>query len=396
MMKLIFSEPVVVAAGPDSREAGWGPYQFPALYRLADGRIVYTFNTGADNATEYGFELGCCVSEDNGATWQRARERDFYTQTGVLLPNGDRVRFDEPMSIPLEGLTLPEPIGVSGLKKHTVHLLEQVDPAICWKGWRMVRIHDGKAEEEEVTLNWKNRFVISTGQVLIPPMARGRLRLAPDGALWMPDYNSAGVDPEKGFVSPYHCNYTARSVDNGRTWELMHFMPFDPEYFEDPEAARWEGFNENDIGFMPDGSMIRLVRTFGQKGRSALMQIVRSEDGGHTWTKPETFSDHGVWPCLLTLECGVTLASYGRPGLAIRATEDPSGRVWEDPIEMFDLTTISKEAGVKMLERGTCGYSDMIPLSENTAALAYSDFTVKDDHGIPRKTMMFRTITVEK
>ena len=39
-MKLQISEPVIISMGPDSRTAGWGPYQFPDLFFLPDGRLM--------------------------------------------------------------------------------------------------------------------------------------------------------------------------------------------------------------------------------------------------------------------------------------------------------------------------------------------------------------------
>ena len=38
-MRIILSEPIVVAMGPESATTGWGPYQFPELVKLKDGRF---------------------------------------------------------------------------------------------------------------------------------------------------------------------------------------------------------------------------------------------------------------------------------------------------------------------------------------------------------------------
>jgi hypothetical protein len=95
---------------------------------------------------------------------------------------------------------------------------------------------------------------------------------------------------------------------------------------------------------------------------------------------------------MVTLKCGVTLATFGRPGIVLRATDDPSGKTWEDPIYLVK----PKDRPWKTMEdQATCGYTNLIALDEKTAGLVYSDFTVKDADGVPRKTMMFRTITVE-
>ena len=43
----------------------------------------------------------------------------------------------------------------------------------------------------------------------------------------------------------------------------------------------------------------------------------------------------------------------------------------------------------------TCSYTDLGPLDDHTAGMIYSDFTVKDAEGKMRKSILFRTITVE-
>lgn len=390
-MKVIFSEPTLVAMGPDSRTAYWGPYQFPTVWKLEDGRLVYTFSADADSEAAYNAEQGCRVSEDMGKTWKPARERDFRDLIGIRAQNGDLVRFESCWSIPLDQVSLPQSIGCTNYG-HTIYRVCDMDPSQSPLTWRIYRRPAGeeRAALEEVEVHWPHMIVRSTRGAFVPPSVRGRLRKAPDGTLWMPHYYLAGTDPQSGELIPHLCNYLFRSTDSGRTWELMHFLP----YFPDGETWRdeYEGYGENDITFCPDGSMIRLIRT----NWWAPSVYVRSEDGGKTWTEPQIFDSHGVWPCLLTLKCGVTLASYGRPGLKLRATADPSCKTWEDAIELIHSTAFD-EGGDRssMMNMATCGYSQLIALDDHTAMLAYSDFNVKDADGVPRKCLMCRTVTVE-
>ena len=46
--------------------------------------------------------------------------------------------------------------------------------------------------------------------------------------------------------------------------------------------------------------------------------------------------------------------------------------------------------------KATCSYCDMVAIDDHTAGLVYSDFTILDGDGQPRKCMMFRTVTVEE
>ncbi len=390
-MKLNISEPVVVAVGPDSRTAPWGEYQFPSIEKTDDGALFYSFNVCADSERAYGSAPGVRVSYDNGKTWEMydpAKKK--RASHGLRLPSGDHIHFSQGPSIPLEGLKLPKPLGTTWLG-HTAYLIDELDESIdCPHTW-MVRRYTKEHPEgvlEETKLDWPYMLIRSCLGVLVKPGPRGRLRIAPDGTLWMPHYYLAGTDPKTGEFFPYLCNYLFKSTDEGKSWELMNFLPFTPEEGNPLRAKSFEGFGENDITFMPDGSLFRLIRT----GCFDPCFSTRSEDGGYTWTEPEVFHNHGVWPCMVTLKCGVTLATFGRPGLVLRATDDPSGKTWEDPIYLLKPKARPWKT---MEEQATCGYSNLIALDDHTAGLVYSDFTVKDADGVPHKTMMFRTITVE-
>lgn len=403
-MKLNISEPIIVSRGPDSQTAGWGPYQFPALTMLPDGRILCKHSVGADSCSEYGKKKkgNCHISEDGGHTWAPADLDDYALQRGILLPNGDRIRNESHRSIPVtEDMDFGVFAGFVKRKAQNCYRVDSISEDLCAHTWNLARVKAGSDKEEihPVKLNWDNQIIRVCQGYLVQPINMGVFRVGPDGTLWTTHYD-IGNGPEDNKFTGYLANYLLRSNDNGYTWDLAHYLPYDPEKIPHPDAANWEGFGENNIAFNPDGSMIRLVRTNGSLSKGSkgagLLYIVRSEDNGKTWSEPEIFDRLGVWPRLLTLGCGVTLAAYGRPGFYVRATSDPSCKEWEDPIEIIhaDYETMPRDGNMEII--GTCSYSDMIALDDRTALLAHSDFTIKDENGISRKTIVVRYITVEQ
>jgi hypothetical protein len=138
---------------------------------------------------------------------------------------------------------------------------------------------------------------------------------------------------------------------------------------------------------MPDGSALVLMRTTDGEGIGPLYWS-RSTDSGKTWSPPAVFDDLGVWPQMLTLENGVTLAAYGRPGLYIRATTDPAGLKWEKRVTVVEPARITGSE--------TCSYASLLPLNGHTALVAYSDFNLRNADGKRCKGIQVREVTVTK
>ena len=403
-MKLNISDPVIVAVGPDARTAGWGPYQFPELIKVPDGKILCTFSVGLDAYSEYGktHTGNCRMTEDLGKTWKVAELKDYEHVRGILTSNGDRIRFIQPKPVQVtEDMDLGEKVGFVKRNSQYCYRVENISRDICTDTWHLARVQAGSdaVTVEPVKLNWNNMIVRVCRDLLIQPNDMGVIRMGPDGTLWTTNYD-IGNGPEDNQFTGYLANYLLRSTDNGHTWDIAHYLPYDPEKIPHPDAENWEGFGENNLAFTPDGSMIRLIRTNGALNKglagAGLLYIVRSEDNGNTWSEPEIFDTRGVWPRLLTLKCGVTLASYGRPGFFVRATDDPACKKWEDPIELIHSDFVKIDWHGNVVDVATCSYSDMIALDDHTALLAHSDFTIPDEDGIPRKTIVVRTITVEQ
>ena len=384
--KLRLGEPVLVSMGPPLAKVGWGPYQFPGLSRMSDGRIALSYHAVMDTCEDYGKERSWAVSSDDGKTWTPVSDAELpgiKARSGLRLPSGKYLRCVVHRPWPISDELHAELSKKSVWRSHC--LSPDVIPDYFPKTWTFsISDPDGKNEETfDCELDFPGMTMGLCQGAIVRPMVYGNLRLAPDGSVWVPQYQQGRNPVNLGFTSYYAC-YFLQSTDEGRSFHLKSWIQYLPDSNEFRDAFTTEGFCEPDICWQPDGSMLCLMRT----GSSTPSYIARSTDGGLTWSKPEKFDQCGVLPQLLPLKCGVTLASYGRPGVFVRATDDPSGVKWDDPVTVKPL--IWENSG-----HDSCSYTSMVPLDDRTALLAYSDFEIPNEKGELCKCIMVRTVTVE-
>ncbi len=373
----------------------WGPYQFPRLNRMPDGKILISYHLEADSTVAYGLPKGMAVSPDEGKTWTvLPKSKDPGEQSNfkesVLLPNGDYVKPFAPRPLPVAQMTLPEKPILEGLSNYGKEMktYQQADiPELREKGWQLLRLPKGGAEwvKEQTHVDLPG-VVCYLRDGVIPVPRFDVLKVAPDGSLWSLEYRfQQFLD---GKLRPRSI-LILRSTDHGKNWNVWSSIPYQPDPSTDPHAhAREGGFTEPGVVFLPDGSALMLLRTTDGNGPGPLY-AVRSTDMGKTWSKPEYFDDLGVWPQLLTLENGITLATYGRPGFFLRAASDPAASQWQDRITILP-------PGNGDVHGESCSYSAMLPLDENSALLAYSYFRHKGGDGQPRKAIMVRKVTATR
>jgi hypothetical protein len=211
--------------------------------------------------------------------------------------------------------------------------------------------------------------------VLVRPFFMGNLFLAPDKSLWTSAYWPRLVD---GKVTKYIPTFV-QSTDNGQSWQFVSDIPFQPDRSAQPDWEKNDGFCEPDVTVMPDGSMLALLR-------SGPSYITHSYDKGHTWSRPRIFDELGVLPQLLALRNGVTLASYGRPGVFVRGTADKSGKRWGKAVA---VPLHGAEWGL------SCAYTGLLAVTNRSALLVYSDFGYPDEAGEARKTILVREVLTQ-
>ena len=374
---LELSEPVIAGQGKCSV---WGPYQFPELMYTRSGSILCSWAMHHDTI-EYTGESGDAVSDDGGLTW-RARTPDDVPVYDVPMGNGKCFAgFAGKGAYPVDWIGKYTPVCQRGsIRVYAAGDIPECDKSLYCREYDPAA---GEITTFPAALDWPDMpLPVYPGDRIYPicqlmAISSRNGMIALDDGLYFCTYGP-------GFTqdAPYRgCNsvYVFRSSDCGRSWSLLSRLDVDATTFH--PAGHFEGLDEPMMGEMPDGSVVMLMRS----GSGLPSWIVRSTDHCRTWSKPEQFDEIGVLPFLLTLNCGVTLASYGRHRLFLRATSDPSGLIWQDHTEIV----LSPGEGDR-----SCYYTDMIPLSDTEALMTYTDFHYPSPDGVPMKTVLTRKITV--
>jgi photosystem II stability/assembly factor-like uncharacterized protein len=134
-----------------------------------------------------------------------------------------------------------------------------------------------------------------------------------------------------------------RTADNGETWQLLAVVKADHE------------LSESGLAQLPNGRLVMICRPEGD--------ITWSDDGGRTWTPPETFGMRMFEPSLLLLTDGTLLClhgSYGAGGQrAIFSTD--GGQTWIAPARHHGFA----------VDPSVYGYGRGTLLSDGSVFMAY-------------------------
>ena len=392
---LEIDDPVVVARGKPGDNA-WGHTQFPFLYNTESGNIIATWEYTSDTI-EYDQITSNAISSDSGKSWSRVPENEAIKRTAMA--NGKKfVGFVGKGAYPQDYFKKYTPVYTVKLwnVESKIYFADDVEEGEDKRLFAIER--DPVTGEENVfectvswpfaSMGWCNGMVYPRTQSFALSNKCGITKIGDDlyCALYGHGFNSDAKTREEAILKgdPCYSVYVLRSSDNARTWEYVSGV-YVNDRVRSEAGALFEGFCEPTLAEMPDGSVIMLMRT----GSPSPSYIVRSTDGCKTWSEPQMFDEIGVFPQLLSLPSGVTLASYGRPVLKLRATSDEKGEAWEAPI-----TLPLSEAGDSPEKRLSCCYTGMLELSDTSALLIYSDFHYPNEDGIPVKTILTRKITV--
>lgn len=380
------AEPSVVSVA--DQEYGWGYFQFPNIYRALDGRLVASWNMGADAAESYGKGLNSfAVSSDEGKTWEEV-EGEMPLGGGLVLKDGTSIKNHTPVALKVSELDLPKPVDSNKEaygRSFAYYRMSELPDTL--RGVYIARLSPGNSRwnVEHNVLNDPEALRYTDGN-LFPVVWWGDMRIEADGSVATVTYPSfyevSGKVPAAG-VSFY------RSKDGGKSWDIVSKIPYQPDLKLDSNGGKRLslGFTEPAFEILKDSTYLCVMRTTDGLGNSP-MYLSSSDDRGRTWTKPQVFTSSGVLPKLLQLDNGVLVLASGRPGMQLRFSTDGKGHKWTDPFEMLPFE------GQK--EQVSCGYPDLLPLGPNRFLVIYSDFSHKNEKGEIRKTIKVREVTVEQ
>lgn len=143
-------------------------------------------------------------------------------------------------------------------------------------------------------------------------------------ARWLPD--GEGITNEQEFWGKLDWSRNAivahHSADQGRSWTYDGVVAFDKDH-DITEFDEESCFAEPAMAIYPDGHCVCIMRT----GSLRPLYLVRSSDGGRTWSKPRAMPIRGVDPHLALLPCGVLVLATGRPDCTVHFSLD-RGETW--------------------------------------------------------------------
>lgn len=386
---LEIGDPTVVMQGAVGDNA-WGHYQFPGLAYTLDGNILATWSYSNDTIGDYVGVYRQKVSTDGGKTWS-SDESLCYIPDKFQMSNGKYFA------------------GFERANAHYTTWQNEYTPAMTWgtnNGYKLFFAEDlpknedttvwayeydpatGEKTKFECTVNWPHAPLTEFPGGNIYPMTQ-MFALSQDSiitidgvmylAMYFYGFNSYASTREYAVNnhSKYYSTYIFSSEDNGRTWNfLSQIATFGKN------ITFSEGLCEPCLNIMPDGSVMILMRSGGD---SKPCYWARSTNNCKSWSVVKKFDDIGVLPQMVTLDCGVSIATYGRPYMRIRATSDPTGKDWQ-PAQTFDMYSGENNS--------SCYYTDLLALDDTHALWIYSDFKYPNANGVPVKSIIVRVITV--
>ena len=383
------SEPVVVA-GSAPGETRWGFHQFPTISRLPDGRLLVTYNDCPDRDDAYGKPGPAFVSSDTGVTWEKWQPPDPFL--GISHSTISEVYDGQYLCVPMSPsldieknkVKLPPVAGTINVYGEVllynlagcssdVQTFVGTRPCVRWIP------KEGKWRRESVAWETKGALIRTRKNDYVIPTAyldNRIVRLA--GALFYAVFHQQYLLPDGSLPKNYAC-WCMISKDNGRTWQRHGLIA------HDNSGKLMMG--EPCLLPTADGGLACVIRCADHRQKPML--IAYSADKGRTWSDAKRLYDFGVMPQGMLLANGVAVLSFGRPGVHLMFSPDGSAREWTGPMSIIP-------GDPKAIAEHSCGYTRLLPVSDNGFLMVYSYFKHAGKDARLCKAILVRKVVVAR
>lgn len=374
-----FKEPVKVYEA--KKEQSWGFVQFPKIFKVLDDRIAITWSMNPDDIraqNKYGWKY----SRDEGQNWN-FKWSDRPSILGHKLSNGDYLKIIS-LFPKTDTMQLPIPYYISEIKGNKNWKFYEVDKVNKnYLGFFQNRTLNGTNE----IIREKAEKVNSTALVyeqngVFPQQAWGDIKATKDGSLIKCIYPSFYKDSNGG-VQPSGIDFYC-STNGGKSWNYQGTIHY--KFHPPSKEKRILGYSEPTFEILENGNLICVLRS-SPGYQTGPMLISTSSDLGKTWSTPVKVANNGVLPQLQRLNNGVKVLSSGRPGVQLRFSNDALGSEWSEPFEMIRYHGLKGQV--------SCGYSGILPISDNSFLLVYANFRNRDKANNLRKAIFVREVVVD-
>lgn len=379
------------------KEYGWGFVQFPRLFEVGN-KFAVKWNMHKDDITAKPKHIWK-YSKDKGKSWNFNHKNRPYDK-GVLLTDSSSLKlfskkYDKNKLL-TKGFKLDKKNAYT--KEISSENIKEFNDVVFYD---YKKLNDSLLAFNSVTTTKKGKVIKNQSPVkylkntvkhsykgIYSNQLWGKMTRLQNGDLLTCQYPYFSKD-EYGKINMSGVAFF-KSTDNGGSWNQISQIPFfiDKELDKDNKKYRtFIGYSEPTFQVLDDKKVICILRS-SPTYKEAPMYMSVSNDLGGSWSKPKAITNNGVLPQLLLLDNGVLVLSYGRPGVQVRFlnTNDTSLE-WSDPIELLRVKGLRGQV--------SCGYTSMLPLSEDKFLIVYSDFRSRDDQGIPRKAILSREISIQ-
>ena len=406
MSRIKLGKPVVIAQST-TEPIFKGGYQDTFLRCDEQKNLYLRFAKRHDSMATFGQDdHPLYISRDGGETWAESDDLSLWVKAQPVLPNGDRFQFREHYAILKDIPPLPRcdrRVKANGFCVNEAYTVEDLEPLFgdrVAKTFRVARVYAGtdKVVEEEATVRWDNMPITAKKDVIVRPFPMKNYVVDKQGVMWTTVFGNY-ILPDGTLGSDYWCSHLLRSDDFGHSWDYVSTLPYREEY-QNPNCHYLEGFNETSLLVLENGSLLALVRSgslfvdgMGDPDHPA-PQLFYSfiTDNGKTWSEPKPFYEYGVWPESVRLGCGTILMTSGRPGVYIRATDDPTAQSWDDVIQILP---VPPEDYYTHYHEYSCSNNGIAAYDDHTAFISYSNFKIPSPEGKVAKSIVVQRITVE-